>query len=117
MHRHPERGNPYVFLHGSFQGFTAVFLGGGAPRLNHLEPDQQQDQPARDFKSRQRDPEHAEDQPARDGEHRQHSETCPGGALRHTASSLGFMVRGHRQECRNGGEWIDEEEDRTQCHK
>ncbi len=56
----PKRHNPGVFLGCSLLGIAGCFLGRRTLGLQHVQPDQQQNQPARHLKRRKRDAEHPE---------------------------------------------------------
>src|SRR2546430_16884502 len=66
---------------------------------------------------RSRDAEQAEDEAATQSERRQGDAARPGAPLGHEAARLRWVPRGHGEERRNGGEGIDNEQDRCEDEK
>ncbi len=101
-----------LFLHGLL-GLRRCLLGLGTARLHHVEPDQDHNQSSSDTKRRKRDSEHLEDQRAGHGKARQDDETGPRRAFRHVTALLLLRVGGQDQEGRDGGNRIDDKNERA----
>ena len=110
-HGDAERHDAGVFLHRGRFGFRACLLRGRAFGIQHIQTDQQQDDPAGDLECRQRNAEHPEDVLACERKGRKHDEGRDARLPRHDAAPLFVRTRGHGEERRQGGDGIHQEKD------
>src|SRR2546430_15894638 len=104
----------YVFLLDSLGLLDCCLPLLAAARLDHVERVEADQDTAGDLEGSDRDAEQAEDEAATHSERRQGDAARPGAPLGHEAARVRWVPRGHGEERRNGGEGIDNEQDRRE---